>query len=138
MLMDGFFNDDLFNGFFGEFARPARTVRCDNGMMSTDIRELDDAYELEILLPGFKKENVQAELRDGRLTVTANREDKQDEGKYLRRECYRGSCSRTFFVGRNLRQEDIKAHFEDGVLKISVPKYRPEENREENLIAIEG
>lgn len=95
--------------------------------MKTDVRESDTGYELDISLPGYKKEDVKAELKDGYLTINASTsldKDEKDEktGKYIRRERYSGSCSRSFYVGKNMTEEDIKAKFEDGVLKLSVPK----------------
>lgn len=110
-------------------------------MMSTDVREKDGSFELDIDLPGYKKEDVKAELKDGYLTVSAvrneNKDEKDENGKYLRRERFCGSCSRSFYVGENITEEDIKAKFEDGILKISVPKKAPE-IPSPKYIAIEG
>ena len=142
MLMRSFFNDDLFDGFFGDFVRPQERTRYTRQLMSTDIRELEKGYELHIELPGYKKEDVQVELKDGYLTVSASAKtpDEAENGvKYLRRERYWGSCSRSFYVGKDVKQEDIKARFEDGVLKISLPKPELVAPKEENkYIAIEG
>lgn len=136
MLMNGLFRDNWMDGFFSDIA-PVRSLRYNAGVMRTDIREDENGYELDIALPGFRKEDVQAELRDGTLTVTAERKS-EENAKYLRRESYYGSCARSFYVGRTLRQEDIKARFEDGILKIDVPKYRPEDDKaSDHLIAIE-
>ena len=89
-------------------------------------KELDRHYELEINLPGYKKEDVQAELKDGYLTITAstnsNTEEKDENGKYIRRERYVGSCSRNFYVGEQVTEQDVQAKFENGILKLSVPK----------------
>ena len=94
--------------------------------MKTDIKETESAYELDIDLPGYKKEDVQAELKDGYLTISAKtnttKEEKDENGKYLRKERYSGSCSRSFYVGEDITEEDIKAKFEDGTLKLSIPK----------------
>jgi len=105
------------------------------GLMRTDVRELEGSYELDIDLPGFKKEDIEAVVENGYLTVTAktsqeNKEDKE-EGKYIRRERYVGQCSRTFYVGDDVTEEEIKAHFEDGILKLSIPKKveKPEDTR---------
>lgn len=112
-------------------------------MMKTDIKETEKAYELAIDLPGFKKENVHAELQDGYLTVnastTSESEDKSENGTYLRKERFTGSCSRSFYVGDDISEDDIRAKFEDGILTITVPKKElpaPEESKK--LIAIEG
>ena len=95
--------------------------------MKTDIQEYDDGYQLEIDLPGFKKDEVHAELKDGYLVVSAEKgldEDEQDKktGKYLRRERYAGSCQRSFYVGKDITEEDIKAQFQHGMLTLFVPK----------------
>ena len=95
--------------------------------MKTDIQEYDDGYQLEIDLPGFKKDEVHAELKDGYLVVSAEKgldEDEQDKktGKYLRRERYAGSCQRSFYVGKYITEEDIKAQFQHGMLTLFVPK----------------
>ena len=99
--------------------------------------------ELEIDLSGFKKEEVRAELKDGYLTVSAETNTKKDEkaedGKYIRRERYSGSCSRRFYVGDGVKQEDIKAKFEDGTLKLFVPKEAAKPAVEQKkYISIEG
>ena len=121
-----FFNDlmaDPFDNFFGTMAAPS--VKTAPNLMRTDIRETDTGFELTIDLPGFDKEGVQAELKDGYLTVSAQKgldKDEEDKkGRVLRQERYAGSCSRSFYVG-DVRPEDIKAKYESGVLTILVPK----------------
>lgn len=144
MLMPSVFGENLFDDFFG-FDYPMRSFqKADAGeMMKTDVKETDAGYELDISLPGYKKENVRAELKDGYLTISAStsqdRDEKDDKsGKYIRRERYVGSCSRSFYVGEDLSQEDIRARFEDGVLKLSVPKKEEKPAVEEKkYIAIE-
>ena len=112
--------------------------------MKTDIKELDNGYELEIDLPGFKKDEVQVELRDGYLVVSAEKgldEDEKDKksGKYLRRERYAGSCQRSYYVGKDTTEDDIKAHFEHGMLTVTVAKKEAKPAVEEKKhIAIEG
>ena len=95
-------------------------------VMPTDVKETETGYELAINLPGYKKEDVKAELKDGYMTITAttkkNNDQKNEEGRYIRRERYVGSCSRTFYVGEAVTEEDIHAKFEDGILTITVPK----------------
>ena len=96
-------------------------------IMKTDIRETDTSFELDIDLPGFKKEDIQAHLKDGYLTISAQkgleRDQKEEKtGRYIRRERYSGACSRSFYVGENVTEEDIQAKFENGILQISVPK----------------
>ena len=111
--------------------------------MRTDIKETQNGYELDIDLPGYKKADVQAELKEGYLTISAStrkdESEKDKDGKYLRRERYYGSCSRSFYVGDAVTQEDIKARFEDGILKVTVPKKEVKPQVEESkYIAIEG
>lgn len=111
--------------------------------MSTDVKENDRGYELHIELPGYKKEDVKAELKDGTLTINASMKKENDEkdenGKYIRRERYCGNCSRSFYVGDAIEQEDIKAKFEDGILKVFVPKKEAKPAVEEKkYITIEG
>lgn len=144
--LNSIFGENLFDEFFEDFARPARSVARYNttpGIMRTDIRESDAGYELDIDLPGCKKENVKAELKEGYLTISAetNKSDEQkdENGKYIRRERYYGTCSRSFYVGEDITQEDIRARFEDGILKVSVPKKEAKPVIEESrYIPIEG
>ena len=111
-------------------------------MMKTDIRETDEGYELDIDLPGFKKDEIQAELKNGYLTVSAakglDKDEQNKKGEYIRRERYTGSMSRSFYVGEHLNEEDIKAKYEDGILKLSVPKKDAKELAQNKYIAIEG
>ena len=110
-------------------------------VMKTDIKEKKDKYVIDIDLPGYEKENIKIEVEDGYLTVHAstnsNKEEKE-EGKFVRKERYVGSCSRSFYVGDGIQQEDIKAKFEDGILKLSIPKSEPQKVETNNYIAIEG
>lgn len=147
MLMPSIFGENLFDDFFNDFARPARSAMRystpTTNAMRTDVKEHEDSYELAIELPGYKKEDVRAELKDGYMTITAttntSNEQKDENGKYIRRERYSGSCSRSFFVGEEIKQTDIKAKFEDGILKVTVPKLQPKPQVEENhFITIEG
>ena len=133
--MPSIIGDSFLDDFFGyperTYAAPKQTQM--NGFMQADVSESEDAYTVEMNLPGVKKENVKIELKDGYLIVNAStkrevtEEDKKT--KYIRKERYSGSGSRTFYVGKDLTQEDIKAKFEDGVLKLTVPKIekKPEE-----------
>jgi HSP20 family molecular chaperone IbpA len=111
--------------------------------MKTDVKETDTGYEIDIDLPGYKKEDVKAELNEGYLTINASTQTSNDEkdsdGKYVRRERYSGTCSRSFYVGEDVTQEEIKAKFEDGILKMFVPKKEEKEKLPESkYIAIEG
>lgn len=144
MLMPSIFRDNLFDDFMmnpwrSDFFNAPSDRKY---MMSTDVKENDDTYELDIELPGYKKEDVHAELNNGYLTISAskneNRDEKDEKGNYIRRERYSGSCSRSFYVGENVKQEDIHAKFEDGVLKLVVPKEDKKKVEEKKYIAIEG
>ncbi len=117
--------------------------RTENQLMKTDIKDAGDHFELQMEMPGFKKEDVKAQLKDGMLTIEAatstNNDQKDEDGRYIRRERFTGSCSRSFYVGETIKQEDIKARFEDGILKICVPKEENKPQIEENkYISIEG
>ena len=145
MLMSSILGENLFDEFFDDFARPAKRVVKYNApaVMRTDVKENATGYELHIDLPGYKKEDVRAELKDGNLTISATSRaetDKKDEnGKYIRRERFYGNCSRSFYVGEHVEQTDIKAKFEDGILKIFVPKKEAKTVVEEKkYITIEG
>lgn len=110
--------------------------------MKTDVRETDDSYEVDIDLPGFKKDEIQAQLKDGYLTVSAakglDKDEKDKKGNYIRQERYAGAMSRSFYVGDDVTQEEIKAKYEDGILKLSIPKKSGEKVETKNRIAIEG
>ena len=145
MMMPSIFGEDMFDEFFDGFAKPAvkreRPRRAE--IMKTDVKELSEDYELQVELPGVKKEDVKAELRNGTLTVSAtygsSNEEKDEEGKFIRRERFSGSASRSFYVGTYVKQEDIKAKFENGILCLTVPKAEKYQAVEENnYIAIEG
>lgn len=135
MFMPGFFNDSFFDdfvdGFFApEKARPRKPMQRIgfpiDGMMRTDVKESDNAFELTMDLPGYTKDNVKAELKKGYLVITATREQENndcEEGcKYVCKERYYGSATRSFYVGKDVTEEDIKARFDNGILKITVPK----------------
>ena len=146
MMMPSIFRDNLMDDFFG-FDYPFRGFQGTNmnTLMKTEVKEKESEYELDISLPGYKKEDIQAELKDGYLTInasTSRSNDEKDEktGKYIRRERYSGSCSRSFYVGEEVTQEDIRAKYENGVLSLTVPKKEPKkpEVEKRNYIAIEG
>ena len=110
--------------------------------MKTDVRETDSGYEVDIDLPGFKKDEINIQLDNGYLSISAAKDldkDEQDkEGKYIRKERYAGSMSRSFYVGNAITQDDIKAKYESGILRLSVPKKAAEEIESAKRIAIEG
>lgn len=117
------FMSDPFDAFFGT---PTHRTTVPPTMMRTDIKETDTAFELAIDLPGFAKEDVAVDLKDGYLTINAKTaketEDKDEKGTYVRKERFSGTCSRTFYVGEDIEEDDVKAKFENGVLTIDVPK----------------
>ena len=140
-LFDNFFNDDFYMpSVFGGKNDPLYGKHAKNGM-TTDVRETENSYELDIDLPGFKKEDVSLKLDSGYLTISASKSLEKDEkekkdGKYIRRERYDGQCSRSFYVGDGVQAKDVSAKFEDGILKVSVPKAAPQVETN-NVIAIE-
>ena len=139
MLMPSIFGEDLFD----DWMRFPLGSYNESSLMKTDIRDNDGHYELDVDMPGFSKEDIKVELKDGYLTISAStkkdNDEKDENGKYIRRERYMGSCSRSFQVGDSVKQEDIKAKFENGILKLTVPKEEAQPKVEENkYIAIEG
>lgn len=149
MMMPAIFKENLFDEmmnfpweeeFFGR-KNPLYGKHAKN-LMKTDVREKEDGFEVDIDLPGFKKEEITAELDNGYLTVSAAKSLDKDEtdknGNYIRRERYFGNTSRTFYVGEGVREEDIKARFEDGLLKLSIPKKEAAVLESQKRIAIEG
>ena len=139
-LFDDFFNDPFGMMNVSEGRSPLYGKHAKN-MMKTDIREMDDAYVVDIDLPGFKKDEVKLELKDGYLTVSAAKgldKDEQDKkGRYIRQERYAGSMSRSFYVGDGVKPEDLHAKFEDGILQVTVPKETPKAVPASTYIAIE-
>lgn len=142
--------NDLFDDFGDvfEFSPAFRKQVAATGNISSDIKELADGYQIEMELPGFAKEEVKAQLKDGYLTITAehsaeNKEENNEESqkkeavKYIRRERYYGKCQRSFFVGKNVTEEDINAKFENGILTMYVPKEVKKPQVEEKFITIE-
>ena len=152
MMMPSIFRDNLFDSFMEDFAFPSfpdidRTLygKHARNLMKTDVRETEHTYELDIDLPGFKKDELSVELKDGYLVISAAKGLDQDEkekksGKFVRRERYAGGMSRSFYVGEAVKQEDIHAKYESGVLKLSIPKMEAKkaEVEEKKYIAIEG
>ena len=155
MLIPSVFGGSLFDDFDAIFADPwfghdtgkapyKPYVSKGNRLMNTDVKETKESYILEMDLPGFSKDEVQAELKEGYLTIRAAKavdkgEQKDETGKYIRRERYSGACERTFYVGKELTEQDIKAAFRNGVLALEIPKKEAQpEVPKKNYIAIEG
>lgn len=132
-MLPSIFGENMFDDFFSDpfgmmvpQTRDALYGKHAKNLMKTDIRETDTSYELDIDLPGFKKDEVSIDLKDGYLTISAAKgldKDAEDKkGKYIRQERYAGACSRSFFVGEAVKPEEVSAKYEDGILKLSVPK----------------
>ena len=149
MLYPKLFNDSIFDDFFDfpSFRAPAEAERKlygkhAAGLMKTDIRDKDGNYELDIDLPGFKKDEISLTLDNGYLVVGArkmlNEEEKDNKGTLLRQERYSGAMQRSFYVGDGIAETDVKAKFEDGVLRLSFPKEKEPELPEKKTILIEG
>lgn len=139
-LFDTFFNPWYDDSEYNKKAPKQQASQNTQNLMKTDIRELADGYELQMELPGYKKEEVQAALHKGYLTISAAKSAEETvEGKYLRRERYTGSCQRAFYVGDDIEKDDIKASFKHGILHLDIPKKQPKPQVEENkFISIEG
>ena len=146
MLMPSIFGENLFNDDWMDFGFPevdkALYGKHANNVMKTDVKETDTSYEVDIDLPGFKKDEINAQLDNGYLTISAakglDKDEKDKKGKYIRKERYAGAMSRSFYVGEGVTQEDIKAKYEDGILRLSVPKKEAKAVENKKYIAIEG
>jgi HSP20 family protein len=150
MMLPSIFGENLFDDWMDDF--PVRGFlegehnplygKHGKNMMKTDVKELDKGYEVAVDLPGFKKEDLHVELTNGYLTISAskslNKDEKDKEGKYIRQERYAGSCSRSFYVGEGVEEKDIHAKFEDGTLRLNIPKKDPKALESKKCIAIEG
>ena len=154
MLMPSIFGEDMFDDFMRDFPFFDENAgnkiekklygRHAKNMMKTDIKEQEDGYELEMDLPGFTNDEITAELKDGYLTISASKgldkdEQEKETGKYIRRERYAGACQRSFYVGEDITEQDIKAEFKHGILKLFVPKKEAQPKVEnKKYVAIEG
>ena len=137
-LFDRFFDDSLEKEFFGPH-NPLYGKHAKN-LMKTDVKDVNDHYEVAVDLPGFQKDEVNVELENGYLTISAakglDKDQKDDEGHYIRQERYSGSCSRSFYVG-DIQPEDVHAKYEDGILKLTLPKADQKAIEHQNHIAIQ-
>ena len=150
MMMPSIFGENLFDDFMDDFSFPTLPDvdkelygKHAKNLMKTDVKETEKGYEVDMDLPGFKKDEIQMELNDGVLTISAakglNKDEEDKKGNYIRKERYAGSMSRSFYVGEDVQQEDIKAEFKHGILKLFVPKKEAKPAVEEKKhIAIEG
>ena len=149
MMMPSILGENLFDDFMNDFRLPAFPDvdkelygKHAKNLMKTDVKETEKGYEVDMDLPGFKKDEIQVQLKDGYLVLSAakglDKDEKDKEGNYIRRERYAGSMCRSFYVGDAVSEEDIHAKYEDGILKLSVPKKAPEKIEKDGYIAIEG
>lgn len=153
MLMPSIFGENMFDEFFRDPFFDSRDMkklekklygRRGKNLMKTDIRESDTGYELEMDLPGFRKDEIRASLRDGYLTISAAKGLDKDEqentsGRYIRQERYAGACERSFYVGEDMTEDDIKGEFKHGILRLSISKKEAKPLAEEKkYISIEG
>ena len=150
--MPSIFGENLFDDFFGDFPfyydKDMKNVekklygRKASHVMKTDIKETDNGYELIVDLPGFTKDEVQATLENGYLTISAakglDKDEEDKKGKYIRKERYAGTMQRSFYVGDAITHEDIKAKFENGILSLTIPKKDAKAVETKKSIAIEG
>ena len=148
MMMPSLFTENLFDDFFDEMDKdffgkknPLYGKNAKN-MMKTDIREHEAGYELDIDLPGFKKDEITVDLENGYLTISAakglDKDEEDKKGKYIRKERYAGTMQRSFYVGDAITHEDIKAKFENGILSLTIPKKDAKAVETKKSIAIEG
>ena len=149
MMMPSIFGENLFDDFMDDFSfqtfpnvdKEPYGKHAKN-LMKTDVKETGNAYEIDIDLPGFKKDEIQIQLENGYVTVSAakglDKDEKDKEGKYIRRERYAGNVSRSFYVGNNVQREDIHPKFENGILSFTVPKEQKTVENNSHYIAIEG
>ena len=146
MLMPSIFGERLFDDFMDGFDFPDIDKKLYGKhaphIMKTDVKEKDNTYEVDIDLPGFKKDEIQIQLENGYITVNAakglDKDEKDKDGKYIRRERYAGNVSRSFYVGDKVQKEDIHPKFENGILSFTVPKEQNTVEENSHYIAIEG
>ena len=140
-LFDEFWNDPFDMDRMLPRGRDPLYGKHSKNLMKTDVRETEGSYELDVDLPGFKKEEVNVELNNGYLTIEAakslDKDDTDKQGRYIRQERYAGSMSRSFYVGEDLEPKDIRAKFENGILQLSIPKSAPKQLPKTTAIAIE-
>ena len=147
MMMPSIFRGNLFDNFMEDFAFPdidsVLYGKNAKSMMKTDVKETDNGYEVDIDLPGFQKDEIKMQLDNGYLTVSAaksfNNDEKNENGKYVRRERYAGSMSRSYYVGAHVAETDVHPRYENGILTFQIPKEEKKVVEEKNhYIAIEG
>ena len=150
MMMPSIWGENLFDDFMNDFRLPAFPDvdkelygKHAKNLMKTDVKETEKGYEVDMDLPGFKKDEIQMELKDGVLTVSAakglDKDEEDKKGNYIRKERYAGSMSRSFYVGKDITEKDIHGKYENGILMLDIPKKAPEKKVEEKkFVTIEG
>ena len=153
MMMPRIFGENLFDDFMNDFAFPDFTDNANiekalygkhaKNLMKTDVKDTENGYEVDIDLPGFKKDEITMKLENGTLTVSAakglDKDEEQKDKKYVRRERYAGAMSRSFYVGKDITEKDIHGKYENGILMLDIPKKAPEKKVEEKkFVTIEG
>ncbi len=149
MMMPSIFGENLFDNFMNDFTFPsfpnvdkALYGKHAKNLMKTDVKDTENGYEVDMDLPGFKKDEIQIELKDGVLTVSAakglDKDEKDKKGNYIRRERFAGSMSRSFYVGKHVREEDVHPKYENGILSFSIPKEDKVIEEKKHMISIEG
>ena len=148
-MMPAIFRENLFDDFFKDdfptfpvlSGRDPLYGKHAKNLMKTDVRETENSYELDIDLPGFKKDEINVELKDGYLSISASKgldeEQKNNEGKYIRQERYAGAMSRSFYVGKGIEPTDVSAKYADGILRIAIPKHIQKELPKQSSVLIE-
>ena len=144
-MLPSIFSENLFDDFFNSAMFPKAEHELygkhAKNLMNTDVREVENGYEIDMNLPGFKKDEVEIQLQDGCLTVSAakglDKDEEDKKGRYIRRERYCGACSRSFYIGDGITEKDVSAKFEDGILKLSIPKKETKALPKPNQITIE-
>ena len=140
-LFDEFFNDPFEMNMLLPRGRDPLYGKHSKNLMKTDVRETENSYELDVDLPGFKKEDVNVELKNGYLTIATSKsldkDEKDQKGRYIRQERYAGQMSRSFYVGEDVQPSEISAKFENGILQLSVPKAEQKRLPKTTTIAIE-
>ena len=152
MMMPSIFGENLFDDFDSWFSDPVEKRffgkknplygKHAKNLMKTDVKETDDGYQVAVDLPGFKKDEIKIKLENGTLTINAakglDKDEKDKEGKYVRRERYAGSMSRSFYVGEHVTAEQVHPKYENGILTFEIPKNKEPIEEKEKFIAIEG
>ena len=149
MMMPSIFGENLFDDFMDDFSFPTFPNvdkelygKHAKNLMKTDVKETENAYEIDIDLPGFKKDEITVDLENGYLTISAakglDKDEEDKKGKYIRKERYAGTMQRSFYVGDAITHEDIKAKFENGILSLTIPKKDAKAVETKKSIAIEG